>query len=99
MIIEVIRFTLRDGVGESALLKAIEASYVEFLQTQPGFVGRELFKADDGSWMGLLRWESLEAAQRADAAWDKHPLSAKLDTLADPTSVSITRCTHVLSQP
>ena len=29
MIIEVIQFTLRDGVDESELLKAIKASYVE----------------------------------------------------------------------
>lgn len=60
-------FALRAGVSETHLLDASEILQREFLDRQPGFVRRELLKADSGQWVDLVVWTSQAAAESAEA--------------------------------
>ncbi len=77
MIVELAPFSLAEGVDESALLQASAALQSEFLETQDGFVRRDLLKAADGSWTDIVYWESEAAAKAAmDRAASCRPCQA-----------------------
>jgi hypothetical protein len=59
MILEVSQFRLGPGVGEQAFLEAAEESQSGFLGAQAGFVSRDLLRAEDGSWMDIVRFEEM----------------------------------------
>ncbi|MDO6964762.1 antibiotic biosynthesis monooxygenase family protein [Rhizobium alvei] len=64
-IIELARIKLKDGIDEARLVETSERFQRAFLDRVPGFLGRELMKADDGSYMDLVHWQS---SIHADAA-------------------------------
>lgn len=64
-IIELARIKLKDGIDEARLIETSERFQRAFLNDVPGFLGRELMKADDGSYMDLVHWQS---STHADAA-------------------------------
>jgi hypothetical protein len=93
MIVEVSQFRLVPGTDEEAFLEATEETQSGFLGTQQGFVSRDLLRADDGSWgswMDLVRFESVEAAQAAFEGFAGHPGVKAFESMLDPSSVSMT---------
>ena len=79
MIVQMIRFRLRPETDDEDFLAITAEAGQVFLQTQPGFLGREVCKAEDGSWVGLIRWQDKESCEAAGAAWQDHPLAVELD--------------------
>ena len=73
VVIEWAPFRLAAGVSEAALLDASEALQRDFLQHQPGFLGRELLRGPDGQWADLVVWESRAAAERIMPAMGASP--------------------------
>lgn len=65
-ITEVVLFRLKEGVPEADFLKetAVAQAWVE---TQEGYISRELLKTPDGQWLDTVRWTALEPAERAAA--------------------------------
>jgi hypothetical protein len=89
MIFEVSQFRLGPGTDEQAFLEAAERSQSGFLGRQDGFVGRDLLRAEDGSWMDIVRFESLDAARAAFEAFAGHPDSKPFESMFDPSTVSM----------
>jgi len=58
-------FRLKPTVDQQSLLAASETLQREFLSAQPGFVRRLLLRAGDGSYVDLIWWNSMEAAEGA----------------------------------
>ena len=90
MIVEVSRFRLVPGTDEQAFLEAAEQTQSGFLGKQEGFMGRDLLRADDGSWMDIVRFEDSEAAQAAFESFAGHPSVETFESMLDPASVSMT---------
>jgi hypothetical protein len=90
MIVEVSQFRLIPGTDEQAFIEASEETQSGFLGKQEGFVGRDLLRADDGSWMDIVRFETREAAQTASEGFAGHPGVKTFESLLDPSSVSMT---------
>ena len=90
MIVEVSRFRLVQGTDEQAFLDAAEATQSGFLGKQQGFVGRDLLRTEDGSWMDIVRFEGGEAAQAAFEGFAGHPDVKAFESMLDPSSVSMT---------
>jgi hypothetical protein len=65
-VIEWAPFRTRSGVHERELLAASDALQ-GFLETQQGFVGRQLLAGKDG-WVDLVYWTDDESAQAIMAA-------------------------------
>jgi len=67
MVIETTTFRLADGVNEAAYLEFDEAVRTGFLYHQPGIVRATTARGDDGDWIVVVFWASIE---HADAALD-----------------------------
>ena len=74
MVIEWAPFRLRDGATEAELLDASSAIQRDFLDRQPGFVRRELARAEDGLWTDVVHWTDGEAARAAVQAAASSPV-------------------------
>lgn len=90
VIVEVSQFRLVPGTDEQAFLEAAAATQSGFLAEQEGFIGRDLLRTDDGSWMDIVRFESGEAAQVAFEGFAGHPGVEAFESMLDPGSVSMT---------
>jgi hypothetical protein len=63
--IEFAPFRAKAGVDESTMLALSNRLEGEFLVRQPGYIRRELLKAEDGTFVDLVWWESPAAAEAA----------------------------------
>ena len=63
--IEFAPFRAKAGVDEDTMLALSNRLEGEFLAQQPGYIRRELLKAEDGSFVDLVWWESPAAAEAA----------------------------------
>lgn len=61
-VIEMAEIKLANGRTEADLLDASERFQDEFLSAQPGFIGRELVRKDDGTYADIVRWDNMETA-------------------------------------
>jgi hypothetical protein len=66
-VVEWAPFSIREGVGEAALLAASERLQREFLARQDGFVRRELIKGAERGYVDIVWWTSQETAEAAMA--------------------------------
>jgi hypothetical protein len=73
-IVEVVRFKLKSGVNDEAFLQSLAAT-TAFLSGRKGFVNRRLLQGEDGGWLDLVEWATLDDAQAAAAAFspDRDP--------------------------
>jgi hypothetical protein len=95
--IELVRFRLQQGKTSADWLKANE-KINEFMQAQPGFRFRSVSETDDGEWLDLVYWESLEAANAASARFETEMLSICAPLVAHD-SVTISRSKmHVMQE-
>ncbi|UCI08896.1 antibiotic biosynthesis monooxygenase family protein [Mesorhizobium sp. B1-1-8] len=61
--LEIVSFRLKPGT--EAGFVASNGVVADWLARQPGFLSRHLGERDDGSWVDVVRWQSLEQAQAA----------------------------------
>jgi len=63
-VVEWAPFELADGIDEDTLLNVSDTFQKEFVNTQKGFIQRQLLKGQDGKWVDLIHWESQEDAEK-----------------------------------
>lgn len=68
--IHLVRFRLKHGKNAADCLKANE-KINEWTRLRPGFRFRSLSESDDGEWIIMVYWESLEAAQASEARFNE----------------------------
>lgn len=61
---EIVIFKPYAGVESRELLEKAR-NIDDALRAMPGFVGREILQTDDGKWIDLVRWRSLQEAREA----------------------------------
>lgn len=71
-IIEIAKIKLAANVSEEQLIAASNTFQSEFLTGQPGYIGRDLVRVENGGYADIVRWESHEAAA---AVMEKFPES------------------------
>jgi len=86
--IEAAIFSLRRGTDRAEFLAAAEAVTAD-VRRMPGFLDRELAEGEDGRWLDLLHWASLEDARRAAAEIMRSPASRPFMEMLDPESISM----------
>lgn len=95
--IELVRFRLQQGKTSADWLKANE-KINNWMEGQPGFRFRSLSETDDGEWLDLVYWESLEAANAASEKFGAEMMSV-CEPLVAHGSVVISRSkTHVMQR-
>ncbi|UCI27559.1 antibiotic biosynthesis monooxygenase family protein [Mesorhizobium sp. B2-8-5] len=91
--LEIVTFRLKPGT---------EAGFVgvmtDWLARQPGFLSRQLGRCEDGSWVDVVRWQSLEQAQAAaDRIMAEIGASEAVQAI-DPASVDMRHAAVALSK-
>ncbi|PBB44870.1 hypothetical protein CK222_07935 [Mesorhizobium sp. WSM3866] len=61
--LEIVTFRLKPDTAAGFV--AQNGFVTDWLVRQPGFLSRHLGERDDGSWVDVVRWQSLEQAQAA----------------------------------
>ncbi|MGL6260328.1 antibiotic biosynthesis monooxygenase family protein [Vibrio sp. WXL103] len=62
-VIEVITFYLQEDVNFDEFRPLDKAVETDHVAKQPGFLARETAIAEDGQWLTIVYWESLEDAE------------------------------------
>ncbi len=65
LMIEVATFRLREGVTAEEYHSVDKRLQTDFFYQQPGLVRRTTACANDGSWITIIFWESVELSQLA----------------------------------
>ena len=81
-VLEIVTVTMKPGVTDAQVLAAADALQrdVEHLD---GYVARRLLKTDDGTWVDIVRWTSMEAAHAAAQRVGTAPSAQALMEIAD----------------
>ena len=64
IVVEFIRYKLLEGTKTDDFLKAAE-KMIPYLKTQKGLIDWQLCKGEDGNWIEILHWKSLDEAKKA----------------------------------
>jgi len=89
-VLQAILFRLNPGQSRNYLALSAEI-YQDFLLRQPGFLGREVLQAENGTWHELVRWEDPPASDEANRVWERHALARRFEAMLQPGSLSVTR--------
>jgi hypothetical protein len=87
-VMEVVSFRLVPGTSDAAFLAAAQATAAP-LQGQPGFLGRHLTRAEDGTWTDHVLWSSLPQALAAADQMMAEPAFQPFMALIDGPTVTM----------
>jgi hypothetical protein len=75
--IEIVNYQLVEGADEDRFLEINRAVGAEFTSAQPGFLRREIGRAEDGTWLIAVYWETPEHARNSIGNIEKIPPSVE----------------------
>ena len=87
-VIEQVRFRARSAQAETRMAEAAWAAQAAIEQL-PGFVARQFGRSDDGEWIDVVRWSSLQAARAAAEQAGRHPDIANFFAQIDMHTVEL----------
>ena len=89
MVVETAQFNTKSGVSDTELLAASQQAHDGYLSKCKGFVSRELLKAEDGTWVDLVHFETREDAQAAAKHFPGHPATRAFEDAIDPATATM----------
>ena len=90
-IIEIVTFKLKPGITAQdfgSLDKEVELQHVA---RQPGFVSRESAASDDGEWLVIVRWRSVQDAEASMASFSAAPATQEFMSKIQAGSMNMKR--------
>jgi heme-degrading monooxygenase HmoA len=95
--VEVIHFRMAEGADEQEFIREDERVGREYTPNQPGFVGRESAKNDQGDWAVIVHWEDAQSAEASMQKFPNDPTAQRFIELMDSDSFSMIRYEVVLN--
>lgn len=89
MVVELAQFKAKQGVSDDEVLAASQEAHDGFLAEQKGYVNRELLKSDEGEWVDIVHWETMEDAQAAMQNFTGNPSTKKFVEVIDNSSIKM----------
>ncbi|MDY0884122.1 antibiotic biosynthesis monooxygenase family protein [Dongia soli] len=87
-VLEIATFSLAEDVSEENFMAAAEASNGALI-TLPGFLGRRLAKAPDGTWIDIAEWRDEASAKAAAEVFHKLSQAEVFCSMIDLRSVKM----------
>ncbi|SDD40348.1 VOC family protein [Aquimonas voraii] len=87
-VIEQVSFRARSPEADRRMAEAAWAAHAAFERLQ-GFVSRQFGRGEDGEWLDIIRWRSLEDARRAAQHAGREPTIAAFFGLIDMQSAQL----------
>lgn len=91
-IVEVVTFKLTAGADEAAFLEAAHHTFA-WLQSQNGFIRRELTQASEGWWIDIVHWADLHSAHNAAERLMSAPEGVAFMRQIDPETATMYHAT------
>jgi len=95
--VEVIHFRMAEGADEEEFIREDERVGREYTPKQPGFVGRESAKNDDGDWVVIVHWDDAASAEASMERFPNDPTAKRFIELMDSDTFSMIRYEVVLN--
>jgi hypothetical protein len=95
--LEIVTFRLK--AGTEAGFVANNKIMTDWLARQPGFLSRHLGRREDGNWVDVVRWQSLEQAQAAAGRIMAEIGDSDALQAIEPASVAMSHAEVALSLP
>ena len=93
--VELARYKLLAGADPKVLAEMEQEIQREVGPKHPGYLGRELMQATDGSYVLIMRWENEETSRTWNNTLFASPAGQKLGSLVDPKSMSMEKLTSI----
>ncbi|WP_292321281.1 antibiotic biosynthesis monooxygenase [Mesorhizobium sp.] len=94
--LEIVSFRLKpEAAGDFV---AQNGAVTGWLARQPGFLSRHLGRREDGSWIDVVRWQSLEQAQSAAQRIMAEIGDCEAMRAIEPASVAMSHAAVALSR-
>jgi len=90
--------TFRPKPGTEAGFAGNNTVMTDWLARQPGFLGGHLGRREDGTWVDVVRWQSLEQAKAAANRIMAEIGDSESMQAIEPTSVDMSHAVLVLSR-
>jgi hypothetical protein len=87
-VIELAEGRVKEGVEPQEYLRASDNLMAD-LNGLEGYIRRELWQGEDGRFVDIVYWESLESAQRAAEIFPSLPSAQPFEALLDISSLSM----------
>ena len=88
LVTEVVTFRLKPGVDEADFLRAAD-DVMPDLQSMSGYIDRELLKGEQGEWIDIVHWESMDHALAAAQAIMSAPNAGPFMAMIDETNTTM----------
>ncbi|PBB33998.1 hypothetical protein CK214_06515 [Mesorhizobium sp. WSM3882] len=94
--LEIVTFRLKPDAAAGFVTQ--NGVVTDWLAHQPGFLSRHLGERDDGSWVDVVRWQSLEQAQSAAQRIMAEIGDCQAMQVIEPASVTMSHAAIALSR-
>ncbi|WP_181179416.1 hypothetical protein [Mesorhizobium sp. B2-7-1] len=94
--LEIVTFRLTSGAEAGFVAK--NGVMTAWLARQPGFLSRQLGRREDGSWVDVVRWQSLEQARAAADRIMAEIGDSEAVQAIEPASVDMSHATAAVSR-
>ena len=85
---EIVIYRLKPDVDRDQFIE-ISNRATEWLRRHPGYLGRELLEDDNGQWVDLVRWATMDDALAAAGAFMEVPEAAAFMDVVEPESITM----------
>lgn len=87
--LEIVIYKTKDGVSDTDFIHTGAEMEENFAKKQKGFIRRTFAKSENGDWVDVIYWETMEDAMKASEAAMKSPVCAPLFGMLDNESVKM----------
>jgi hypothetical protein len=85
--LETIRFKLEPGITDADFLRRNFRVENEYMARRPGFISRTTSRSDEGEWLVMVRWTSVEDAEATIGAFFGAPQTQEFLAAVDESTV------------
>ena len=89
--VELVRLRPAVGVSEEQFLGVSDRFEEDYMRKRKGFKRRTLLRGEEGEWVVLVDWESINDAQASMDAFPNDPAAAPFNAVLDPASFEMKR--------
>ncbi len=88
-VLEIVIYKTKDGVNDFDFIKMGVEIEENFIKKQKGFIKRTFAKSENGDWVEVIYWETMEDATKASEAAMKSPVCMPMFGMLDDASVKM----------
>ncbi|MGH7600926.1 MAG: antibiotic biosynthesis monooxygenase family protein [bacterium] len=90
-VIEIATFKLKQGVTADEFRPLDKAVEMQHVAKQPGFISRESAAGDNGEWLVVVHWRSVEDAEASMASFSSVKAAEQFMSKLDANTMSMKR--------